>query len=193
MLDLAEETTAATSVPTYTMLTATITRKSGRSVSKGSPTLTIPSPRIIHATNVNTARIWLIINASISNVFAIDIDLQAFQCLRPVSIFPPDHRIRCLNRLPTLAGISCQHSTGASLVAMCALANLTDNSASSTSDFASQSPTLSSALLRKNVLDPENVTKSLNAYFPSLDRRYTKFSYAASLDTTLSRRFKTLW
>src|SRR5438552_18916553 len=112
MLDLAEETTAATSVPTYTMLTATTTRKSGRSVSKGSPTLTTPSPRITHATNVNTARIGLIINATISNVSASDLDLHAFQFLRLVIIFPPDHRIRCLYRLPTDAGISCQRSTG---------------------------------------------------------------------------------
>src|SRR5437660_10412923 len=118
MLDLAEETTAATSVPTYTMLTATITRKSGRSVSKGSPTLTIPSPRIIHATNVNTARMGLIINASISRVFVIDIDLHAFHCLRPVSMFPTDHRIRCLNKVPPRAGISCQPSDSASHVQM---------------------------------------------------------------------------
>src|SRR2546426_12369732 len=189
MLDLAEETTAATSVPTYTMLTATITRKSGRRVSKGSPTLTIPSPRIIHATNVNNARIGLIINASISSVFAIDVDLQAFQCLPPVSIFPPDHLIRCLNKLPTRAGISCQHSTGASRVAMWARANRTDNSASSTSDFGSHNPTFSRAVLRKNVLDPENVTNNLNAYFPSFDNLYRKFSYAASRETILSRRF----
>src|SRR6266699_5928287 len=116
MLDLTEETPAATNVPTYTTFTATITRKSGRSVSKGSPTLTIPSPRIIQATNVNTARIGLIIKASMSSVFARDIDLHAFQCLTPVSMLPPDHLIRCLNKVPTRAGISCQHSTGASLV-----------------------------------------------------------------------------
>src|SRR6266699_438606 len=140
MLDLAEETTAATSVPTYTMFTATITRKSGRSV------------------------------------FAIDIDLQAFQCLTPVSMFPPDHLIRCLNKVPTRAGISCQHSTGASRVAMCALANRTDNSASSTRDFGSHNPTLSSAVLRKNALDPENVTNNFKACFPSFDKRYKKFS-----------------
>src|SRR5438094_9850267 len=116
MFDLAEETTAATSVPTYTTFTATITRKSGRSVSKGSPTLTIPSPRIIHATNVNTARIGLIINASISRVFARDIDLQAFQCLTTVSMFPPDHLIHCLNKLPTRAGNSGQHYNCSNLV-----------------------------------------------------------------------------
>src|SRR6267143_4252426 len=148
-----------------------MTRKSGNNVSKGKPTLTIPSPRIIHATNVSTARIGLIISASISSVFARDIDLHESQCLTPVSMFPPDHRIRCLNKLPTRAGISCQHSTGARRVAMCALANLTDNSASSTSDFGSHNPTFSSADLRKNVFDPENVTNNLNAYFPSLDNR----------------------
>src|SRR6266446_147586 len=146
------------------MLTAAMTMNSGRSVSKGRPTLTIPNPRIIHATKVSTAKIGLIINASISSVFARDIDLHAFQCLTPVSMLPPDHRMRCLNRLPTRAGISCQHSTGARRVAMCALANLTDNSASSTSDFGSHNPTFSSADLRKNVFDAEKVTNSLNAY-----------------------------
>src|SRR2546427_234434 len=114
--------------------------------------------------------------ASISRVFAIDIDLQAFQCLTPVSMLPPDHLIRCLNKVPTRAGISCQHSTGASRVAMCALAKRTDSSASSTRDFGSHNPTLSSAVLRKNVLDPENVTNNLKAYFPSFDKRYKKFS-----------------
>src|SRR3989441_4899399 len=153
------------------MFTAAMTMKSGSSVSNGSPTLIIPNPRIIHVANVKTARIGLIINASISSVFARDIDLHAFQCLTPVSMFPPDQRILCLNRLPTRAGISCQHSTGARRVAMCALANLTDNSASSTSDLGSHKPTFSSADLRKNVFDPENVTNNLNAYFPSLDNR----------------------
>src|SRR5213594_4190888 len=167
-------------------------RKSGSSVSKGSPTLIIPSPRIIHATNGNPAKIGLIINASISSVFARDIDLHAFQCLTPVSIFPPDHRIRCLNKLPTRAGISCQHSTGANRVAMCALANRTESSASSTRDFGSHSPTFSRAVLRKKVLDPENVTNNLNAYFPSFDNLYRKFSYAASRETILSRRFNVL-
>src|SRR6266699_852192 len=163
--------------------------KSGRSVSNGRPTLTIPKPRIIHATNVNTARIGLIIKASMSSVFARDIDLHAFQCLTPVSMLPPDHLIRCLNKVPTRAGISCPHSAGASLVAMLALTKRTDSSASSTRDFGSHNPTFSRAVLRKNVFDPENVTNNLNAYFPSLDSRYRKFSYAASRETMLSRRF----
>src|SRR5207245_11478685 len=114
------------------------------------------------------------------------------QCLTPVSMLPPDHLIRCLNKVPTRAGISCQHSTGASRVAMCALAKRTDSSASSTRDFGSHNPTFSRAILRKNVLDPENVTNNLNAYFPSFDKRYRKFSYAASRDTMLSRRFTVL-
>src|SRR6267143_4244367 len=148
-----------------------MTMKSGSNVSNGNPTLIIHNPRIIHAAKVNTAKIGLIINASISRVFARDIDLHAFQCLTPVSMFPPDHRILCLNKLPTRAGISSQHSTGARRVAMCALANLTDNSASSTSDFGSHNPTLSSADLRKNVFEPENVTNNPSANFPSLDSR----------------------
>src|SRR3989442_4822856 len=171
------------------MLTATMTMKSGSKVSNGNPTLTIPNPRIIHATKVNTAKIGLIINASISSVFARDIDLHASQCLTPVSMFPPDHRIRCLNKLTTRACISCQHSTGANLVTICALAKRTDNSASSTSDSGSHNPTFTRAVLRKNVLDPENVTNNRKAYFPSFDNRYRKFSYAANRETILSRRF----
>src|SRR6266849_5410582 len=157
------------------MFTATMTMKSGSRVSNGNPTLIIPNPRIIHAANVKTAKIGLIIKASISSVLASDIDLHAFQCLTPVSMFPPDHRIRCLNKLPTRAGISCQHSTGASRVAICALANRTDNSASSTSDVGSHNPTFSRAVLLKNVLDPEKVTNNFKAYFPSFDNRYRKF------------------
>src|ERR1700756_4000245 len=153
------------------MLTAIMTTNSGRRVPNGRPTWITPNPRIIQAAKVSTARIGLIINASMSSGLARDMDLHESQCLTPVSMFPPDHRILCLNRLLTRAGISCQHSTGARRVAICPLANRTDNSASSTSEVGSHKPTFSRADLRKNVLDPENVTNNLNAYFPSLDSR----------------------
>src|SRR5207249_10900700 len=103
-------------------------------------------------------------------------------------MFPPLHRIRCFNRLLTLAGISCQLSTGASFVGMPARENLTASSECAKIEFASQRPTLCRAVRLKKVLEPEKATNNFSAYFPSFASRYRNASYAASLAPMLSCR-----